>query len=181
MRTRVGYAGGTTAAPTYRNIGDHTEAVQVDFDPAVISFDELLERFWSEHNACRTPFSTQYASILFHDGDAQRRAAEASAAEVVQQRGRELTTRVEPLRRFFAAEDYHQQYALRSDRALLEQARRWLPDDAAVRDSTLAAKLNAYCHGDLPLGELRTELATLGVAVVGERRIARLEPLQTRD
>ena len=68
VRTRTGFAGGTTADPEYRNMGDHSEAVQLEFDPAVISYAELLDVFWSNHrpiniNGYR---GRQYQSIAFY-------------------------------------------------------------------------------------------------------------------
>jgi methionine-S-sulfoxide reductase len=53
VHTRVGYAGGTTPHPRYRDLGDHSETVQVDFDPAVITYAELLDVFWKSHNPSR--------------------------------------------------------------------------------------------------------------------------------
>lgn len=175
MRTRVGYAGGTAEAPTYRRIGDHTEAIQVDFDAAILPYPELLQRFWAWHDPCRPPFSRQYRSFVAWDGEEQRRAAEASLRAIAAGRQQPVTTAVEPLSRFWLAEDHHQKHVLRRDRELLAMLRPWLADDDALRDSTLGARLNAFCHGDLPLADLRRELRRLDVHVVGERAIERLE------
>ena len=66
IRTRVGYAGGTTNNPTYRALGDHAETIQVDYDPTQISYEELLEAFWTSHSPTSRPWSRQYASIIFY-------------------------------------------------------------------------------------------------------------------
>ena len=56
IRTRVGYAGGTTESPTYHNIGDHTETIQIDYNPAKISYEQLLEIYWDNHNPAVQPW-----------------------------------------------------------------------------------------------------------------------------
>jgi peptide-methionine (S)-S-oxide reductase len=121
--TQVGYAGGTTPNPTYREVcsGEtgHTEVVRVIFDPAKVSYDDLLRTFWENHDPTQgmrqgNDVGTQYRSALYFADDEQRRVAEASrsayqAALTKGGRGA-ITTEFAPLREFFYAEDYHQQY-----------------------------------------------------------------------
>lgn len=109
IATRVGYAGGTTPDPTYTNLGDHTESIQIDFDPAVISYEDLLAEFWTSHMPTRPTRSRQYASIIFFADDAQRSAAEASKRAFENAVGTAYTE-IRPLDRFYLAEDYHQKY-----------------------------------------------------------------------
>ena len=66
LRTRVGYSGGTTKSPTYRAMGDHTEAIAIDFDPTVISYQELLRRFWDSHYCASNVSSRQYMNVVFY-------------------------------------------------------------------------------------------------------------------
>lgn len=94
-------------------MGDHTETVQIDFDPETISYEELLEVFWASHRPTVPPASRQYASIIFTHGEEQRRLAEASKARLEAAVGR-LYTDIVPLERFYLAEDYHQKYYLRN-------------------------------------------------------------------
>lgn len=70
--TRVGYAGGSKKNPTYEDLGDHTEAVQVDFNPEQISYKELLEEFWSSHSQIAKK-KTQYRSVIFYHNEDQRK------------------------------------------------------------------------------------------------------------
>jgi peptide-methionine (S)-S-oxide reductase len=168
VRTRVGYAGGTKPSPTYRDLGDHTEALQVDFDPARITFAQLLEVFWQEHDPCGRAWSTQYKAILFHDGEAQRRAAAASAEQIARERGRKVTTELVAHARFWPAEDYHQKYALRHEHPLYENVRALLPSEAEFRDAELTAKLNAFAAGDLTRAWLDAALAGIGYVAIGE-------------
>jgi hypothetical protein len=66
IRTRVGFSGGTTPSPTYRNIGNHTETLEIDFDPTIISYEEILDIFWKNHNPLRVNDykGRQYMSLL---------------------------------------------------------------------------------------------------------------------
>lgn len=163
VRTRVGYAGGTTLNPTYRNIGDHCEAIQIDYDPAVISYDALLAEFWSGHNACAAPRTGQYRSAIFCHNEAQRRAAEQSLT------GRAVTTAIEPLESFAVAEDYHQMYALRRDPGLLAEFEAIYPDPSDLRDSTAAMRVNAYLAGAGTRAQALEEIGRLGLSERGRQ------------
>jgi peptide-methionine (S)-S-oxide reductase len=120
VATRVGYTGGTTADPSYEQVCSdatgHAEAVQVWFDPDVVSYDELLDTFWSIHDPT-TPdrqgwdFGSQYRSaIFFHDAD-QERDALASRDEHQSSLARPIVTQIAPASTFYDAEEYHQRYA----------------------------------------------------------------------
>ena len=114
-----GYTGGTADNPTYKQVctgsTGHAEAVEVTFDPGVVSYEQLLAHFWSIHNPT-TPnrqgwdIGSQYRSVIFvHDED-QRAAAEASREQVQGRLGRPVATSIEAAPAFWEAEDYHQQY-----------------------------------------------------------------------
>lgn len=90
-------------------MGDHTESLQVDFDPARITYEELLAEFWASHRPTRPAATRQYASIIFYADEAQREAAEESKRALEAGVGR-LHTDVVPLERFYLAEEYHQKY-----------------------------------------------------------------------
>jgi peptide-methionine (S)-S-oxide reductase len=119
VSTRVGYTGGRTADPTYEQVCSdatgHAEAVEVSYDPALVSYDELLGVFWSIHDPT-TPnrqgwdFGSQYRSaIFFHDPD-QERAANASRDERQASSARPIVTEITPATTFYEAEEYHQRY-----------------------------------------------------------------------
>src|SRR5262249_47787111 len=117
-RVVSGYAGGNTANPTYRQVctGDtgHAEVVQITFDPAVISYRDLLQLFFAFHdpttlNRQGADVGTQYRSVIFHHSDEQKKIAEELIAELTAKRiwpGR-IVTQVVPLDTFYPAEDYH--------------------------------------------------------------------------
>jgi peptide-methionine (S)-S-oxide reductase len=121
--TAVGYAGGHTPNPTYEEVCSgltgHTEAVLVVFDPGQVSYETLLKVFWEGHDPTQgmrqgNDVGTQYRSAIYYADDEQRAAAEASR-ETFQAALRsaghgEITTEIAPLREFYYAEDYHQQY-----------------------------------------------------------------------
>lgn len=144
FRTRVGYCGGTKSNPSYYDLGDHTESVEIDFDPQQISFAQLLEIFFSQHNAARPAYSVQYRSAIFYRSSEQHAAAQAAiAAEAARLGVRQLATAIEPFREFHRAEDYHQKYYLTHDKLLDAELRRMFPSQRAFEDSTLVMRLNA--------------------------------------
>ena len=119
--TTVGYAGGTLSNPTYEDVctdrTGHAEVVQVDFDPAQVSYDELLKVFWDNHNPTTLnrqgpDVGTQYRSVIFYHTPAQKAAALASK-ERLQQSGRyqrPVVTEITPATELYPAEEYHQRY-----------------------------------------------------------------------
>jgi peptide-methionine (S)-S-oxide reductase len=121
--TAVGYAGGITPNPTYEEtcsgMTGHTEAVQVIYDPAVISYESLLKVFWENHDPTQgnrqgNDVGTQYRSAIYTTTPAQAVSADASRvafAPIVKAEGYgEITTEIAPLTGFYYAEGYHQQY-----------------------------------------------------------------------
>lgn len=113
MSTRVGYCGGSTAEPTYDDIGDHTETVRLWFDPAIVTYDALLESFWAQHDPTRR-CSKQYSSFVFTHGDEQHAAALKSLEAQRAQHTRPILTKVLPSPTFYLAEEYHQQYLMKN-------------------------------------------------------------------
>ena len=107
MRTRVGYTGGTKRNPTYRDLGDHAETIEIDFDPTKTSYAALLDVFWRSHNPCSRPpgsqysGSRQYMSAVFYHGAEQKRLAEASAARLAKERGNAVHTMLEKASTFY--------------------------------------------------------------------------------
>ncbi len=124
--TAAGYQGGFTPNPSYEEVctgrTGHAEAVRVVFDPAVVSYQELLRVFWENHDPTQgmqqgNDIGTQYRSMISYHGEAQRVAAEQSRADF-QERLRKLyfgdiTTEIVPAGEFYFAEEYHQQYMVK--------------------------------------------------------------------
>ncbi|MEJ7618223.1 MAG: peptide-methionine (S)-S-oxide reductase MsrA [Pyrinomonadaceae bacterium] len=117
----VGYSGGNMERPTYRDVctgrTGHAEVVEVEYDPAQVSYGELLRVFWDNHDPTQLnrqgpDTGTQYRSAIFYHTEEQRKAAEASqrALEESGRFPRTVVTVIEPAAQFYRAEEYHQQY-----------------------------------------------------------------------
>ncbi len=119
-KVESGYSGGTVENPTYREIctgmTGHAEVVQIHFNPKEISFDELLEVFWTMHdpttlNRQGADRGTQYRSVVFYHSEEQKLKAEKSKNELASQLWEDpIVTEISPFTRFYLAEDYHQDY-----------------------------------------------------------------------
>ena len=114
-----GYTGGQTENPTYEQVctggTGHAEAIQITFDPAKISFAQLLETFWEAHdpttlNRQGADRGTQYRSAIFYHTEAQRLTAEKSKAAAAKNFSSPIVTEIVPLPHFYKAEGYHQDY-----------------------------------------------------------------------
>lgn len=121
VATAVGYAGGKTERPTYEEVctdrTGHAEVIEVEFDPAKVSYEKLLGVFFSLHdpttlNRQGPDVGSQYRSVIFHHGDAQRQSAEAFKKDLGASgrwRG-PVVTEIAPAPPFWRAEEYHQKY-----------------------------------------------------------------------
>ncbi len=168
-RTRVGYAGGDKDHPTYHDLGDHTETLEMDYDPAMISFAELLEVFFDEHAPTRPAWSRQYASIIFVRNAGERDLAEAAKARAEKRLGMRLYTEILNFGRFWPAEDYHQKYSLRNAPTLLNDLTRAYPDPDGLRDSPAAARLNGFAGGNGSREQALKLIHDLGLSEQGRK------------
>lgn len=114
-----GYAGGNRELPTYEQVCSgatgHAEVVQVEYDPARVTYEQLLDVFWDAHdpttlNRQGADMGTQYRSIILHHDEAQRIAAEASRNAAQMRFTVPIVTQIKPLTSFWPAEGYHQDY-----------------------------------------------------------------------
>ena len=123
VTTAVGYEGGFTPNPTYEEVCSgrtgHAESVRVVFDPAKVSYSDLLKAFWESHNPTQgmrqgNDVGSQYRSVIFYNSPAQKAAAEESRTAYQKKLSEagygEITTEIVPAGEFYFAEDYHQQY-----------------------------------------------------------------------
>jgi peptide-methionine (S)-S-oxide reductase len=171
VRTRVGYAGGRKKDPTYRSLGDHSETIQIDYDPTVISFAELLDVFWASHNPTTRPWSRQYMSIIFYHDDEQKRLAVESRDREAARTNGEIFTEVVPASEFYLAEAYHQKYRLRQVSDLVKEFDVMYPAIEDFVGSTAAARVNGYVGGYGSLEDLEAELDSLGLSPAGSERL----------
>lgn len=119
IKVTSGYAGGHTESPTYEEVCSdrtgHAEVVQVEFDPAKVSYEELLHKFFYAHdpttlNRQGADVGTQYRSIILYLNDEQKQIAEKAKAAAQKDWSDPIVTEIVPLKHFYAAEDYHQDY-----------------------------------------------------------------------
>ena len=115
----VGYTGGHTQNPTYREVCSdttgHAEAIEITYDPAQVTYERLLEVFWQMHDPTQVnrqgpDIGTQYRSAIFTHSDEQARIARASRDRAQSDFGRPIATEIVPATQFYRAEEYHQRY-----------------------------------------------------------------------
>lgn len=114
-----GYANGKTQNPIYKEVctgaTGYTEAVQISYNPKIVKLEKILEVFWRIHdpttlNRQGADTGTQYRSGIYYENEAQKKAAETSKAEAQKKFGAKIVTEIEPLKKFYKAEEYHQNY-----------------------------------------------------------------------
>jgi peptide-methionine (S)-S-oxide reductase len=119
VATTVGYTGGRTANPTYEQVCSHTsghaEAVEVEFDPSKVTYEDLLNVFWTTHDPTQVnrqgpDVGDNYRTEIFFHSPAQKEAAERTKTELQGRSGRPIATQVTPATDFYPAEEYHQRY-----------------------------------------------------------------------
>jgi peptide-methionine (S)-S-oxide reductase len=121
-KTEVGYMGGAMKNPTYEDVctdeTGHAEVVQVEFDPKIVSYDKLLEAFWTIHDPTQKnrqgpDEGTQYRSAIFYHSEAQKKAAEKSLKEAQKKFKEKIATEITKAGTFYPAEEYHQKYLMK--------------------------------------------------------------------
>ena len=167
----MGYSGGTLDQPTYQKIGDHSESIQIDYDPDRINYRQLLKAFWRDHDPTHKAWRRQYMSVAFYHNEEQHRAITETMAAEEKRRGQVIVTEVRPAVEFFRAEDYHQKYYLRQQRQLAEEFMNIYPRSIKFTDSTATARVNGYLGGNATLEQLKLELPLLGLSQIGQIRL----------
>jgi len=164
IRTRVGYAGGSSANPGYHDLGDHSEAVQIDFDPSRISYRELLDIFWKSHDPTGSSWSRQYRNAIFYHNDLQRNAAMETRSQLASETKGKIATAIEQYSGFYIAEDYHQKHSLRSYPEIMAEFRTMFPDMMSLINSTAVTRVNGYLGGYGSCGPLNEEIESFGLS-----------------
>lgn len=118
-KTIVGYSGGVTENPTYELVcggtTGHAESIEIEFDENKVSYKELLEIFWKEHDPTTKDRQgpdegSQYRSVIFYFNDEQKREAERSLKQKQEELMDKIVTEIKPAEEFYPAEEYHQKY-----------------------------------------------------------------------
>jgi peptide-methionine (S)-S-oxide reductase len=155
----VGYTGGTLKNPTYHNLGDHTESVEIDYDPVQTNYSALLRLFW-EHHESTVKRNRQYMSAIFYHSPEEKQEAEETMKDQQKKTVRPIVTQILPAGQFYAAEDYHQKYRL--------QQHPWLVAQLGVEENHLfnshaISRINGYAAGHGSLAVFEHEWPLLGV------------------
>lgn len=160
----MGYAGGEKKNPTYYDLGDHTETVQIDYDPSQVSYDDLLKVFWEGHNPNHNSWSRQYMNIVFYHNDEQKRLAEESLKAIERKTGKEVKTKVLPYTGFYVAEDYHQKHSLQRYPNIMAELKAIYPSFDDFLKSTAVTRVNGYLGGYGTCDGLKDEAFDLGLS-----------------
>jgi peptide-methionine (S)-S-oxide reductase len=171
VRTRVGYAGGTKRNPTYHSLGDHTETIQIDFDPEKITYERLLGIFWAGHDPASRSWSRQYKAVIFYHDEEQRKLAIATRDRFAEKIGATIHTEILPYEGFYPAEAYHQKYRLRSVRDIMAEFSAMYPLDDDFVNSTAAARVNGYLGGYGSVEAVKSKIAELGLSPAASKRL----------
>ena len=179
LRVRVGYCGGKEKKPTYRRMADHTEAIAIDYDPALTSYSDLLKRFWRSHSCDGPIYKTQYMNAIFYLNEKQRELAEASLKVTSTTKKipvGKITTKIVPAREFTYAERYHQKYYVQRDAQVRDFLSANFKTAKQLADSTVAARLNAYLSigKDKDWKQFQKELPSYGLPENLEKRLSDL-------
>lgn len=174
LRTRVGFAGGSKPNPTYRQMGDHTETVEVDFDPDILMYEDILRHFWRNHYPNRDNYKgRQYISLLRYHNEQQKEKIEDIKKEMEQELGEAIETEIAPYAGFTLAEERHQKYYLKRYPKALEQLKPLYPDSSLLIDSTFAARLNGFVKGYGNREALKQEIAEWNIEDSSKERLIR--------
>jgi len=152
-------------------MGDHTETIEMDFDPTLITYEQLLDVFWSSHRPT-SKSSRQYMSAIFYHNDQQRDVAIKTRDQVQAKLQRTIYTEITPATEFYLAEDYHQKYYLRSSPGMLKCVKY-----STVRelvDSPIAARLNGYVGGYGSAEQLQREIDSFGLTEQARKQLQRI-------
>lgn len=162
IRTRVGYAGGTLDHPTYRQLGDHTETVEMDYDTRILSLENILDVFWSNHNPLNINEykGRQYQSLVLYRGQIQLNVIQKVMQLREEQGKSKPDTEISPYNRFYPAEDRHQKYYLKRYPHAIEELSNLFPSPQELTNATLAARLNGLAKGYTNLHTILDEIRT---------------------
>ena len=174
IRTRVGYAGGEKINPTYHDLGNHSETIQIDYDPEKITYPQLLQIFWDNHNCKLKSFSRQYMSIIFFHNLKQQELATQSMQEQEKKLDTKLVTEILPLTQFYRAEDYHQKYKLQLREDISGELKKMYPNFQDFVDSTAVARINGFIGGHGTSEQLKKEISTYGLTEASEKYLLNL-------
>ncbi|XP_001847522.2 peptide methionine sulfoxide reductase [Culex quinquefasciatus] len=163
LRTRVGYSGGTTGAPKGKDIGDNVEVIEIHYDPTKITYSQLLEMFWENHEyRASARLKREYMTMIQYHSEDQRKLAEASkAAQQAKEHEEVVATEIVPASPLYPAADHNQKYRLQGH---VDLAKGLGLTSELLQSSHVAARLNGYLVGAGGLEQFEAEADQLGLS-----------------
>ena len=152
-------------------MGDHSESIQIDYDPARISYEKLLEIFWQNHDPTYRTWRRQYMSAIFFHDEEQKRLALDTLAREETRRTKKIQTEILPFTKFYLAEDYHQKYHLRQHQDLMREFMAFYYRNIDFINSTAAARVNGYVGGYGTSEEIKANLDRLGLSAGSQKKL----------
>lgn len=149
LRTRVGYSGGRSTNPSYKVVDLHTEVVEIDYDPDVISYEDLIDVFFSAHNETLRPYDQRVKSLIFYRNDEEYEIAKTKLDAIRQATPEEesVYTELKAFEVFYLAEPEHQNRSLKLETSLYKELKQIFETEEDMLLSILVSKLNGYIYG----------------------------------
>jgi peptide-methionine (S)-S-oxide reductase len=175
-KTSVGYAGGRYNTPSSNDVGDHVEAVRVEYDPLMLSYGQLLKIFLLQHVPSRTSALPSYVSRIFVKNEFEKRLAQAAIERHKLYTDDFCPVLVSMHKSFFEAEKWCQKYFLRGSSFLMEEMKHFYSDEENLIHSTLAARLNGILGQPFPQFGLPEDISLYDLSEKAMRALTHLLP-----
>ncbi len=143
----------------------------MDYNPAIISYEKLLEIFWISHDPSVRSWSKQYRPIIVYHNDKQKRIALESKAKIEEKLKSKTFTEIIPASRFYIAEDYHQKHYLREAGVIIKILKEVYPSDSELVESMAAARLNGCIYSGSDCPAIKSDLKAAGLPPETIRKI----------
>ena len=141
-------------------MGDHSECVEIVFDPQIISLEKIVQHFWTIHNPNRVNYKgRQYLSIILYENTEQQQIVRKIKGEIEEQLGEFVQTEIAPLQKFTIAEDKHQKYYLKRYSKAYATLLEYYGSHEYFTNSTVVARLNGFVKGYCTLSDIKSEIS----------------------
>jgi len=149
LRTRVGYSGGKSTTPSYKVVDLHTEVVEIDYDPEIISYEDLIGVFFASHNETLRPYDQRVKSLIFYRNENEHEIAKKKLSEIraLAPEDESVFTELKSFEVFYLAEPEHQNRSLKLEVSLYKELEQIFGADDKMLLSILVSKLNGYIYG----------------------------------
>ncbi len=171
LRTRTGYAGGRSTDPSYKNLEWHTEVVEIDYDPAVISYEDLVALFFAFHDENLRPYDQRVKSLIFFRSEAEETHARQAISRQREVTGKPVFTEAKEMDVFYLAEPEHQNRTVKREVSLYGELTEIFETDDRLQQSILVSKLNGFVYGYGSPEDLEDLLNQLGLSDMSKGRV----------